>query len=370
MKLIRILPIALVVLAGALVAAGTIHTSSLAPATTPAGAVQSLLDHVKAKDMRGAYSYVAKQSGTDFDSFARNLRGSSGSLRTYSSLQKFETKVLHKNDQQAMVRASLQWASAVGALYETHDLQVVPEDNSWKVLWPVSKQSKVPPQVIPVNYLRWDIITRGADDDWGAQNVDPPRVRIVSMNAIARDGGTIVMGEIVNEDTVPGFITVSATLLAKDDKILGQEESFDKVSHTLLPKEVSPFRIDFPDVKFSSVKSVRMQPTSLLVPAAADPVIGVLRQRLEKDVRGHPVLTGELINQSGQIVNIPHVLATYYDNAGRVIWVSDGYVSHALLPQTPLPFSVDVPGEVVDNVHSYRVTVNQYSLNASTARRQ
>jgi hypothetical protein len=221
-----------------------------------------------------------------------------------------------------------------------------------------------------VNYLRWDIITRGADDDWGAQNVDPPRVRIVSMNAIARDGGTIVMGEIVNEDTVPGFITVSATLLAKDDKILGQEESFDKVSHTLLPKEVSPFRIDFPDVKFSSVKSVRMQPTSLLVPAAADPVIGVLRQRLEKDVRGHPVLTGELINQSGQIVNIPHVLATYYDNAGRVIWVSDGYVSHALLPQTPLPFSVDVPGEVVDNVHSYRVTVNQYSLNASTARRQ
>ncbi len=366
----RILPIALAVLAGALVAAGTIHQTTLAPATTPAGAVESLFQHVKTKDMRGAYSYVARQSGVDFDSFARNLRGSNASLRTYSSLQKVEVKVLHSTDQQAMVRASLQWSSAVGALYETRDLQVLPEDNSWKVLWPVTRQPRVPPQVIPVNYLRWDVITRGTSDDWGAQNVDPPRVRIVSMNAIERDGATIVMGEIVNEDTVPGFITVSATLLAKDGKVLGQEESFDKVSHTLLPKEVSPFRIDFPDVKLSSVKSVRMQPTSLLVPAAADPVIGVLHQELGKDLRGHPVLKGELINQSGEIVNIPHVLATYYDNGGRVIWVSDGYVSYALMPQTPLPFSVDLPAELVDKVHSYRVTVNQFSLNSSIAGRQ
>ena len=155
--------------------------------------------------MRGAFSYVAKQSDINLDSFSRDVRGSDGSLRTYSTLQEFPTKVLNQNDNQAVVRATLQWSSAVGAIYDTRDLQVVREDNSWKVLWPVVKQPKVPPQVIPVNYLRWDIITRGSDDDWGAQNVDAPRVRIVSMNAIARDGGTTVLGEIVNEDTVPAL---------------------------------------------------------------------------------------------------------------------------------------------------------------------
>ena len=41
-------------------------------------------------------------------------------------------------------------------------------------------------------------------------------------------------------------------------------------------------------------------------------------------------------------MNIPHVLATYYDNSGKVIWVSDGYVDQALLPQTPVPFAVDL----------------------------
>jgi hypothetical protein len=285
-------------------------------------------------------------------------------LRTYSTLQEFPTKVLNQNDNQALVRTTLQWSSAVGAIYDTRDLQVVREDNSWKVLWPLVKQPKVPPQVIPVNYLRWDIVTRGSDDDWGAQNVDAPRVRIVSMNAIARDGGTIVLGEIVNEDTVPGFVSVNATLLGTDGAILGQEESFDKISHTLLPKEISPFRIDFPSVVLAKVKSVRMQPASMLVGAAADPVIGVLHQRLEKDLRGRPVLKGELVNESGQTVNIPHVLATYYDASGRVIWVSDGYVNQALLPQTPVPFTVDVREDLVANVHSYRVTVNEYSINA------
>ena len=47
---------------------------------------------------------------------------------TYSSLQSFEAKVLNRNDNQAVVRATMQWSSAVGALYDTRDFQVVRED--------------------------------------------------------------------------------------------------------------------------------------------------------------------------------------------------------------------------------------------------
>ncbi len=142
----------------------------------------------------------------------------------------------------------LEYATAVGAFYDTRDLKVVKEDGEWKVEWPVAKEAKVPPQVIQENYLRWDVVTRGANDDWGAQNVEAPRVRIVSMNAIPQGNNTIIVGEIENEDTVPGFVSVGATLIGKDGDVLGEETSFDKISHTLLPKEISPFRIDFPNV--------------------------------------------------------------------------------------------------------------------------
>ena len=167
----------------------------------------------------------------------------------------------------------------------------------------------------------------------------------------------------MNEDTVPGFVSVGATLVGDDGNVLGEETSFDKISHTLLPKEISPFRIDFPDVPLKKVKSVRMTPNSMLVPASADPVIGAMHQRLTTDSRGRHVLEGDLLNESGEVVNIPHVLATYYDNAGKVIWVSDGYVDHALLPQTPVPFALDLPTDLASKVQNYRVTVNQYMLN-------
>ena len=155
----------------------------------------------------------------------------------------------------------------------------------------------MPPQVIPVNYLRWDVIYRGPEDDWGAQDVESPHVRIVDMHPVDRGGGVVIMGELLNEDVVPAFVTVKATLLAKNGSAIATEDSFDKISHVLLPKQVTPFLIDFPNVRLSQVDSVRMEPSSSLVAASADPVIGIEDQQLNP--APDPSLSGELINQSG-----------------------------------------------------------------------
>ena len=88
-------------------------------------------------------------------------------------------------------------------------------------------------------------------------------------------------------------------------------------------------------------------------------------QAIDSDATGRKVLKGRLLNQSGQIVNIPHVIATFYDNQGKVIWVSDGYIDRALYPQTPESFSVELPKTVAGNAQTYHVVVNQYSLGKS-----
>lgn len=359
----RILPLVFALAIVGLIAVGAVHKSSTAPASSPEGAVQAMFDDVKSRNWKAAYSYVATSSNVDPANFEHDLAGRNGSLRTYSQLESVHTRTLRETDNDALVRTELKYSSAVGALYDTRDLKVIKDRGAWKVLWQGEKDVNVPPQVIPVNYLRWDIIYRGPGDDWGAQNAENPRVRILSMNPTEHDGGIIIMGEIENEDTVPAFVSVGATLVDKNGQDVAEEASFDKTSHVLLPKEISPYRIDFPNMKLANMKSVRMKPDSMLVPAAADPVIGVLHQRVEKDAKGRTVLKGELLNESGQIVNIPHVLATFYDSAGKVIWVSDGYVDHVLLPQTPQPFAVDLRDELAPSVHSYRVTVNQYSRN-------
>jgi hypothetical protein len=356
------LPLLFAVLTFALIAAGNVHHSTAAAAYTPEGAVQSMFQNAKAHDWKDAYAFISNSGTFDQAAFQRDLQGRNGSLRTYSQLESINTHVLRQTENDALVRTELKYSTAVGAFYDNRDLKVVRDGQSWKVEWPAEKEVTAPPQVIPVNYLRWDIIWRGASDDWGSQNVEGPHVRILSMNPVEYAGGVIILGEVENEDTVPAFVSVGAALTGKGGQDIAQESSFDKVSHVLLPKEVSPYRIDFPNIKLASVKSVRMKPDSALVPASADPVIAVLHQHLQKDSRGHSVLAGELLNESGQIVNIPHVLATFYDNSGKVIWVSDGYVDHALVPQAPQSFAVDLRDDLAASVHGYRVTANQYSL--------
>ncbi len=339
---------------------GGAEAHELQAATTPDQAVRLMLSQVKAHNFDAAYARLANRDDVDKNAFIREFDGSNGSLLTYASMESFDVWGLKTNEQDATVRAKLHYSTAVGPLDDIRDLKVQHTGDTWKVLWPVSKAPKLPPQVIPVNYLRWDVISRGASDDWGVQNVDSPQVRVVSMNAIQRPDSVVLVGEVVNEDSVPAYVNVGATLLDPSGAELAQESSFDKISHILLPKQVSPYRIDFPNMRMEKIKSVRMDTKALLVPASADPVIEVNQQKLETDALGKKVLSGQLLNQSGSVVNIPHVIAAFYDSNGKVIWVSDGYMAQALLPQIPLPFAVDLPPDVAKNVQTYRVVVNHY----------
>jgi hypothetical protein len=227
------------------------------------------------------------------------------------------------------------------------------------VSWPLVKEARVPPQVIAVNYLRWDVIYRGPEDDWGAQDVEAPHVRIVDMHPVERADGVVLLGELLNEDVVPAFVTVKATLLGKNGSALASEDSFDKLSHVLLPKQVTPFLIAFHKVELSQVDSVKMEPSSTLIAASADPVIEIEDQQMNPPPGAS--LTGKLVNQSGEVVNVAHVLGTFYDNSGQLVWVADQYIDRALLPQTPVPFAISVPSDLARKVSSERAVTTTYS---------
>jgi len=339
-----------------------LHT---AKADTPDQALANLLLDVQRRNWDRAFSDVSSTIGITEQAFIQDWMGSNGSLRSFSSLEGFDSRPLHETNDEAQMRVRLHFSSPVGAIEDVRDFHLIREGDVWKAVWPKVTIPDVPAQVIPVTYLRWDLVTGTASDEWGTKNVDAPHVRIISMNAVDSAEGAVVMGEVTNEDTVPAFVTVNATLVDASGNAIDEESSFDKIAHVLLPKQVTPYRIDFPNIGLQKVKNVRMDVKATLVPASADPVIGVMNQKIDSDVQGKSVLRGDLLNQSGQTVNIPHVIASFYDNNGKVVWVSDGYVDRALLPQSSEPFAVEIPKNIAGNVHSFHVVVNQFSLNKS-----
>jgi hypothetical protein len=339
------------------------RTSMLRSSSTPEEAVENLGDEIRAQAWEKAYFSLANKAQFTEPEFVHDLTGYYPSLLTYTTLDKFEVRPLHSSSNEAEVELKLHWATVVGSSATTRDLRVVKNGDRWEPEWPIVKEVRVPPQVIPVNYLRWDVIYRGAGDDWGAQDVEAPHVRIVDMQPVERADGVVILGELLNEDVVPAYVSVSATLLGKDQAPMATEGSFDKISHLLLPKQVTPFLIKFPGVSLSNVGSIRMTPMSALIAASADPVIEIENEQL------HPApeasSTGQLINQSGQIVNVAHVLATFYDKTGHVVWVADQYIDQALLPATAVPFEIRIPEDLTKNISSQRTVVATYSSGGS-----
>lgn len=327
---------------------------------TPAAALQNLGDDIRSQSWGRAYNSLANKAQFTQTDFEHDLTGAYPNLRTYSHLENFETQPLHQTDSDAEYQVKLHWATVVGDAVSTRDVHVVHNGGEWQVEWPVTKEATLPPQVIPVNYLRWDVIYRGAGDDWGSQDVDAPHVRIVDMHPVQRAEGLVIMGELLNEDVVPAYVSVSATLLNKKQQPIATEGSFDKISHLLLPKAVTPFLIKYPDVNLSNVGAVQMHPFSQLIPASADPVIEVQNEKINPAPDAS--LTGEVVNQSGQIANIAHVLGTFYDKSGNLVWVADQYVDHALLPQTPVSFNIHIPEDLARKISSQRTIVSTYSM--------
>ncbi len=335
---------------------------------TPEHALTILLGAVQRRDWKQALTVMRTNDAAtseDEQAMAQDWQGSNGSLRTFSSLESFDLWPQHATTDEAQIRARLNWTTPVGPVEDLRDFNLTRSGEIWTVTLPRTEPPNVPAQIVPVTYLRWDLVSGNGQDKWGTHNLDAPRVRIISMNAVNSAQGVVVMGEVENEDTVPAFVNVNATLLNASAAVIDQENSFDKIAHVLLPKAVSPYRIDFPGLDLAKVKNVRMDIKAALVPASADPVIGVMDQKIEQDLQGNPVLHGALLNQSGQTVNIPHVIASFSDSNGRVIWVSDGYVDNALLPQSSAPFAIQIPRNVATNVRSFHVVVNQYSLENS-----
>jgi hypothetical protein len=348
------------------IASGSALPGFSSNANTPEQALSNFLIDVQRRNWDRAFSSVERTNDSvNEQSFIQEWTGSNGGLRTFSSLESYDARPLHATDSEAQMRVRLHWSTPVGPMEEVRDFHLVHRGDKWEVMWDQLPVPNVPSQVIPVNYLRWDLVQGSAGEQWGSNNVDAPHVRIVSMNAVDSAEGAVVMGEVVNEDTIPAFVNVQATLVDAVGNAIDDESSFDKILHVLLPKQVSPYRIDFPKVSLNKVKNVHIDVKATLVPACSDPVIGVMNQKLDTDAQGRAVLHGELLNQSGETVNVPHVIASFYDNNGKVVWVSDGYVQRALLPQESEAFAVEIPKSLAGKVQSFHVVVNQYSLHNS-----
>jgi hypothetical protein len=87
-------------------------------------------------------------------------------------------------------------------------------------------------------------------------------------------------------------------------------------------------------------------------------VIEVANQKLNPAPNAS--LTGQVVNESGEVVNIVHILTTLYDKTGQVVWIADQYTNRALMPQMPVDFTIHIPEDLSKKISNERTITASY----------
>lgn len=334
------------------------------PPRTPEQAVKNLADDISLKDWPDGYNTLAnKDQFTQFE-FEHDLEGYYPSLRAEASLAGFDILPLHISADSAKFQLKLQWTTVVGAPVNTRNLTVVRVGKLWKVNWPLIRKPDVPAQVVAEDFQRWDVILPGAGDVFGRiGNVASPNVKIIDMHPVQRAEGLVVLGEVRNDDTAPVDVLLNATLLSKDQQPFASEGCFDNIDHVLLPGEVTPFLIIFPNQLLSGVGSIRMDPSAILVSAPEIPDIAV--QNAKINPAPDASISGELVNPTGSPISVVHIVSGLYDKNGKMVWMVEKYLDRALFPETPTPFDVPIPEDLARKISSQRTIVSSFNFGGS-----
>ena len=184
--------------------------------------------------------------GDDQDPIDISVTG--GMVASYGKLNNVRVKVLTSEPEQVTVAAETDWVTSLSTYHTTQHLTLMLRSGQWYIE-PDPVDITVPPEeffgvvrlagsrpaAAPPPGLRRDILDR-------------PELQVISARLVKHAGRYSVVGELINTDSDPADVTVTAFLDDAEGAELSHYNAQEAMMHKLLPKEVTPFRVDFEGV--------------------------------------------------------------------------------------------------------------------------
>ena len=219
--------------------------------------------------------------------------------------------------------------------------------------------------------------------------LDRPQLQILSSRLVKVGKTFSVVGELINTDVNPADITVTAVLFDKYHNILSTYNAQTGMIHKVLPKETTPFRVDFEGVAGTGLidattllgefKAGLVTPLHLSAPIASfevyakavvtdhdlDRNVGEQSVSVQHDANGQLHLVGMLYNGGTTEATVPHILVTYYNSQGEVMWVDSYYIEQAVEPEHTEPFDI-----VLTPAHNVKTIIDTGGIYTSSLKQQ
>lgn len=312
---------------------------------TPENLVEAYFHRIDFKNFHKAYSYFNPDTRPSLEQYMLELSVEGGILSSYAKLDSLDIEFRpteHPNQLRATVRA--QWLTALSRYPSEHQILLTRKGLRW-YLEPFSLEKRTPPDQF-VRLPGVDFYAQGkrktlADKVEKRDILDRPDVYILSAKLLEKKDSFFIVGDLINIDNDPSYLTVEGILLDSSGVEIGRYNARDVVQHVIYPKQRTAFRIDFDDLlpdrwEKKYPDRARKKPADFLVyvrsMVAADvPYQHLGLQDIGLDTTG--LIRGKVINFGARQVIIPQLLLSYYQNDRQLQWVESLYLSGGIRPQ-------------------------------------
>jgi len=320
-----------------------------------------------------AYGLLEDESRISMDQFMLELSLEDGLMASYAKLDSISIGAYNAlGPYKKEVEVSANWLTAVKRYDTKHKLILIEKDGRWSIKKDVFERDVPPDQFLRIPDI--DFFNQGRRQAISGQTakediLDRPEVFVREANLVRRDSSYYVVGEIINIDTDPAFITAEAVLYAKN-KELARFNANETIVHNLMPKESTYFKIDYDEL----VQQYKIEGKKLDLSEIDNCVIFVRSMVTDeklykfyglKDISySENEISGKYLNFGNKEVSIPQVLYAQR-NDGKIYWVDRFYLDRGIRPQREKPFLIELKAN--DNVVLVKeCTTDQMLVNGVT----
>jgi hypothetical protein len=353
-------------IATALAASAIMISWYINQARTPTAVVQAYYDDLDFRRFNLAYERLDPATRPPYDQYLIDLSVTGGMVASYGKLDSVRVTTLSAEPDRVVVDAATDWVTSLSTYATTQHLTLVLRDGQWYIT-PAQVDITIPPEQFirrgEIGYVSAGRRRVTTEPTAFGDILDRPEIQILSSRLVKHAGRYDVVGELINLDSDPADLTVTAFLRDAAGEELVRYNAQEGMIHKLLPKEVTPFRVEFEGVAGAVLSDTldlkKFKPGAFTPPLITRPIgsfdvyakavvtshdlsRNLTLQNMEVQLAGDGAahLTGQLLNTGTHEATIPHVLLTYYDEHDRVVWVDHVYIRDAVRPQRMQPIDI------------------------------
>ncbi|MEK6152178.1 hypothetical protein WIW50_02915 [Flavobacteriaceae bacterium 3-367] len=329
------------------------------PQRAPENVLKAYYDAVDFKEFERAHTYLDPASEISLAQYMLEVSVSDGILSSHAKLDAIAVDILEQTANKARAQVRTEWVTPLEKIKKTFVHELNARDGRW-YLRPLAFDNNLPSDQLFsdnttsfFNQGRRRITTQETHHE---DILQQPVLEVLSAKLVKFGSQYAIVGELQNVDHVPADVVIKASLYNNANVELANYNAKYHMKHKLMPKEITPFRINFEGVAWSkngeripgtfnpeefTPIQLREAPTKFDLQCAGNVAQTDLYKRLalQEVSLNKGAMDGTLFNWGVQEVTIPQLLVSYYGKDRDLLWVDHQFLSEGVRVQRKQSFT-------------------------------